>query len=372
MLEDSEAKHIITTKTLSSVQQSGVTQLFLEDIFTNLSQYSSTPLDLKVDNNEVAYLLYTSGSTGMPKGVPVTHKSLVNLLYSVLKKPGINATDTLISITTISFDISVAELFAPLLKGAKLVLVNEDTAKDTRVLLDVIKDEAITMMQATPTTWRMLLDSGWENHLPIRALSTGEALSLGLAKSILGKVNELWNLYGPTETTIWSAITQISTSNDLIPIGPPVANTQMYIVNEHGKLLKPGNIGELWIAGDGVAQGYWKRPELTDEKFIKNPFNTDSKTLLYRTGDLAKLLPFGEVQCFGRIDQQIKIRGHRIELGEVEEALDSLEDIRSSVVLLDGDRLVAHLIVSDILSQDTNRINAWKNILKEEVHRSNL
>jgi len=367
MLKDSAAKYIITDTTFSSKLPSGVTQLLLEDIFNNVSEYPTAPLDIEIDHGKFAYLLYTSGSTGKPKGVPVTHKSLVNLLYSVLEKPGIKETDTLISITTISFDISVAELFAPLLIGATLVLTNEETAKDTRILLDLIKDENITMMQATPTTWQMLLDSGWKNHLPIRALSTGEALPLGLAKTMLGKVDELWNLYGPTETTIWSAITQISKSADLIPIGHPVANTQLYIVNEQGNLVKPGTIGELWIAGDGVAKGYWKRPDLTSEKFITNHFNTDSDTLLYRTGDLAKLLPSGEVQCLGRIDQQVKIRGHRIELGEIEDALDSLEGVKSSVVLLDNDRLVANLITSDTESQDTNQAIAWKEILKTQL-----
>jgi amino acid adenylation domain-containing protein len=367
MLEDSEAEYIVTNKSFSSELPSGVTQLLIEDIFKDLAEYSPTPIDNKVDCADFAYLLYTSGSTGKPKGVPVTHKSLVNLLSSVLETPGIKETDVLISITTISFDISVAELFAPLLKGAKLVLTNEEAAQDTRILLDVIKDEAITMMQATPTTWQMLLDSGWEDHLPIRALSTGEALPLGLAKNILGKVDELWNLYGPTETTIWSAITQIKNSDDSILIGRPIANTQMYIVNEQGNLVSPGNIGELWIAGDGVAKGYWKRPDLTAEKFIKNHFEEGSDALLYRTGDLAKLLPSGEVQCLGRIDQQIKIRGHRIELGEIEEALDALEGVKSSVVLLNDDRLVANLITSKQKTEDTNQVNTWKEMLKKQL-----
>lgn len=367
MLDDSEAKYIITTKTFSTTLQSNTSPLILEDLFSNLSIYSTTSLNTVIDNTQIAYLLYTSGSTGKPKGVPVTHKNLVNLLYSVLETPGIKETDILISITTISFDIAMAELFAPLLTGAKLVLTNEETAKDTRMLLDVMKDEAITMMQATPATWQMLLDSGWEKNIPIRALSTGEALPLNLAKKILLRVNELWNLYGPTETTIWSALTKIEKADELITIGRPIANTQLYIVNEQGKLVKPGVIGELYIAGDGVAKGYWKRPELTAEKFIKNQFETDLSSLLYRTGDLAKLLPSGVVQCLGRIDQQVKIRGQRIELGEIEKALDSLEGIQSSVVVLNNEQLVAHLTTSNNDIHNPSHVTDWKKILKEQL-----
>lgn len=367
MLEDSEAKYLITTKTTSSAIQSNTTLLLLEDIFSDLSKYPHTPLAEKIDIHKVAYLLYTSGSTGKPKGVPITHKNLVNLLYSVLEKPGIKETDILVSITTISFDIAMVELFGPLLIGAKLILTDEETAKDTRLLLNLMKDEGITMMQATPATWQMLLYSGWEEPLPIRAISTGEALPMVLAKSILERVSELWNMYGPTETTIWSAMKQISKADDLITIGHPMANTQLYIVSEQNRLVEPGMTGELCIAGDGVAQGYWKREDLTTEKFIKNQFETDLGPLLYRTGDLAKLLPSGDVHCLGRIDQQVKIRGHRIELGEIEQTLDSLEGVHSSVVLLNEDHLVANLIPSHMGNQDPNQVSAWKEILKEQL-----
>ncbi|MFD2917700.1 non-ribosomal peptide synthetase [Psychroserpens luteus] len=367
MLEDSKAKFLITTQSVSSTLSSKATVLIQDDLFLNLSEFSEQRISVEVNPKDIVYLLYTSGSTGKPKGVPITHKNLVNLLYSVLEKPGIKETDTVISITTISFDIAMAELFAPLLKGAKLMLTNEETAKDTRLLLDVLKDESATMMQATPATWQMLLDSGWDEHLPIKAISTGEALPIELAKNILKRVNELWNLYGPTETTIWSAMTQITKIDNFIPIGCPVANTQLYIVNEQNNLVAPGMVGELCIAGDGVAKGYWKRPDLTAEKFINNRFESDSNSLLYRTGDLAKLLPSGEVQCLGRIDNQVKIRGQRIELGEIEQALDALEGVQSSVVLLNDDLLVAYLISSEIGNENTNKINAWKTILKEQL-----
>jgi amino acid adenylation domain-containing protein len=367
MLDDSEAKFLITTKTLSTTLGAKALVLIQEELFLNLSEFHDKPISVSVKPDDIIYLLYTSGSTGKPKGVTITHKNLVNVLYSVLENPGIKDTDTLISITTISFDIAMVELFAPLLIGAKLILTTEETAKDTRLLLDVMKDEAVTMMQATPATWQMLLDSGWEEHLPITAFSTGEALPLELAKNILKRVDKLWNLYGPTETTIWSAITQVTSADNVIPIGFPIANTQLYIVNEQNNLVALGNIGELCIAGDGVANGYWKRQDLTAEKFVINPFETDLGSLMYRTGDLAKLLPSGKVQCLGRIDNQVKIRGQRIEIGEIEQTLDALEGIQSSVVLLNEDRLVATLITSEKGNHNTNQISAWKEILKEQL-----
>jgi amino acid adenylation domain-containing protein len=367
MLDDSEATFLITTEGVPSTLSTKASVFIQDDLFLNLSEFSEQPISVEVKPEAIVYVLYTSGSTGKPKGVPITHKNLVNLLYSVLDKPGIKETDTLISITTISFDIAMVELFAPLLKGAKLILTNEETAKDTRLLLDVMKNEKVTMMQATPATWQMLLDSGWDEHLPIRAISTGEALPLELAKNILKRVNELWNLYGPTETTIWSAMTQINKTDDFIPIGLPVANTQLYIVNDQLNLVAPGMVGELCIAGDGVAKGYWKRPDLTAEKFIKNRFDTNSNSVLYRTGDLAKLLPSGNVQCLGRIDQQVKIRGQRIELGEIEQVLDALEGVQSSVAMLNNDRLVAHVISSENGNQNTNLINLWKDTLRDQL-----
>lgn len=367
MLEDSEAKFMITTKQFSSALQSATTLLLLEDLFSDLHKYPHTPLNEKVDIENVAYILYTSGSTGKPKGVPITHKNIVNLLYSVLEKPGVKETDVLLSITTISFDIAMVELFAPLLIGAKLIITSEETAKDTHLLLKVMKDENITLMQATPATWQMLIYSGWSEPLPIRAISTGEALPMVLAKNIMDRVIELWNMYGPTETTIWSAMKKVSKYDKIITIGHPMANTQLYIVNEQQRLVEPGKTGELCIAGDGVATGYWKRNDLTSEKFIKNPFNPELGAILYRTGDLAKLLPSGDVHCLGRIDDQVKIRGHRIELGEIEQALDSLDGVNSSVVLLNEDQLVAYVIPSNSVNDENLQAGIWKALLKNQL-----
>ncbi|EPR74090.1 Long-chain-fatty-acid--CoA ligase [Winogradskyella psychrotolerans RS-3] len=364
MINDSEAKVLITTQAFSSKLETTALTLLIEDLFSNLNEFSEDLLNVEVNQNDIAYLLYTSGSTGKPKGVQVSHKNLVNFLSSMAKEPGIKESDRLLSITTISFDIAGLELFLPLFKGAELIISDDDTAKDGRLMLDLLKKENITMMQATPTTWQMLLDSGWETAFPLKALCGGESLPLALAKKLLNKVDELWNVYGPTETTIWSAVKQIKADDDLITIGKPIANTQLYLLNDQNMLVSPGAIGELCIAGDGVSMGYWKRSDLTAEKFIPNPFETTSNKILYRTGDLGKLLHTGEILCLGRIDDQVKIRGHRIELGEIEEVMNTLEDIESSVVMMDGEQLKAFVVANESFNPSENSDQKWKANLK--------
>ena len=367
MLDDSGANFLISSKTFSLSLKTNASVLLYEDVFSSLSKYTSTPPSFNLSNNQVAYILYTSGSTGKPKGVSVTHKNLVNFLYSMMLEPGIEEGDRLLSITTISFDIAGLELFLPLLVGATLVIANDDTARDSRLMLALLKQERITMLQATPTTWQMLLDAGWEKALPIKALCGGEMLPLPLAKKILDRVDELWNVYGPTETTIWSTVNQINSNDEQITIGKPIANTQVFLLNSQGLLVEAGKTGEICIAGDGVAKGYWKRPELTNEKFIKNTFNKDDSTKLYRTGDLGKLLPSGELLCLGRIDHQVKIRGHRIELGEIEEALDEESEIMSSVLIVNSNRLIAFVITKDTHAFSEENITNWKKNLANKL-----
>lgn len=360
MLEDSGANFLVSSKVFSLELKSTASHLFGEDLFFNLSQYSNSVPLLKVKNDEVAYILYTSGSTGKPKGVSVTHKNLVNFLFSMKEEPGIVEDDRLLSITTISFDIAGLELFLPLLTGATLVIANNETARDSRLMLRLLEAERISMLQATPTTWQMLIDAGWEKTLPIKGLCGGEMLPLPLSKKILSRIDSLWNVYGPTETTVWSTVKEINRDDEVITIGKPIANTQIYLLNEQNLLVEAGRTGEICIAGDGVALGYWKRPELTAEKFIDNPFDSDSKTKLYRTGDLGKLLPSGEVLCLGRIDHQVKIRGHRIELGEIEEALDEEKEVQASVVVVNGNHLAAFVILNNHNDVTEEKITKWK------------
>jgi amino acid adenylation domain-containing protein len=367
MLNDSGAKVLLTNKTLFASLPSWTQSLFIEDAIDSLDQYSSLPLPNIVSPENIAYILYTSGSTGNPKGVPITHKSLVNFLCSMASEPGINENDRLLSITTISFDIAGLELFLPLIKGATLIIADQETARDGRLLLELVKKENITILQATPTTWTMLLDSGWTQPFPLKALCGGEAMPADLAKELLDRCNTLWNLYGPTETTVWSSVKQIKADDKLITIGKPIANTQIYIIDEHGQLVAAGNTGEIVIMGDGVAKGYWNRPELTSEKFIKNKFLAIKNDILYRTGDLGKILPNNEIEYLGRLDQQVKIRGHRIEPGEVEQALLLLDGIKSAVVLADENFLVAHIVPDSDLESAENQIPIWREALSSRL-----
>ncbi|HLT33963.1 MAG TPA: amino acid adenylation domain-containing protein, partial [Aquaticitalea sp.] len=364
MFSDSQANLLISSKGLSDLIPA-INVLFAEDLFENMKNYSNRPISLKVKNDQIIYIYYTSGSTGQPKGVPISHKGLVNFLYSMMKAPGIEPTDRFLSISTISFDIAGLELYLPLLIGATVVIANNDIAKDGRLLLECVENESITILQATPTRWQMLLDAGWNSPFPIKALCGGEQLSMSLAKKLLTLVDELWNVYGPTETTVWCTVKQILKDDELLSIGKPIANTQIYILNDQGLLMKPGTIGEIVIGGDGVAEGYIKRPDLSSEKFIPNKFDPASENKLYRTGDLGRLLNSGEIQCLGRMDDQVKIRGHRIELGEIEEALSTMVDIEFSVVLLHEERLKAFVSTTESGNLAHNIEHLWKERLKE-------
>ncbi|OWU88470.1 type I polyketide synthase [Flavobacterium sp. WLB] len=348
MLEDSVASFLLTTKSLVNSLPAYSKTIVIEDVLAALDQYPAVPVSTSVSCDASAYIMYTSGSTGKPKGVTVTHKNLINFLFSMAIEPGINVEDRLLSITTISFDIAGLELFLPLIKGATVVFADYETTRDGHLLLDLLQKKEITILQATPTTWQSLLDSGWETPLALKALCGGEAMPLNLARQLTSKCDSLWNMYGPTETTVWSAVKQIQAEDELITIGFPIANTQIYLLDEERKAVEPGTIGEIVIGGDGVAKGYWNRPELTAEKFIPDPFSIEPNAILYRTGDLGKLLPNGEFQCLGRIDHQVKIRGHRIELGEIEAALNSIPEIKQSAVIVSNyfgneDKLVAYL-----------------------------
>lgn len=361
MLEDSGSSFLLTSKSLANSLPNNTKKIIIEEVLTELKNYSTQAIPLKINHNAVAYMLYTSGSTGKPKGVTVTHKNFVNFLYSMAIEPGIKVIDRLLSITTISFDIAGLELFLPLITGATVVIANHETTRDGQKIVELLESKKITILQATPTTWQMLLDSGWEKSLPIKALCGGEAMPLNLARKIIARCSSLWNMYGPTETTVWSTVKQIKAEDELITVGSPIANTQIYLLDEHRNLVPDGMIGEIVIGGDGVAQGYWNRPELTAEKFITDPFSTVANATLYRTGDLGKKLPNGEFQCLGRIDHQVKIRGHRIELGEIEASINTLPGVKLSAVIVSNhlgneEKIIAY-IKADSQFQDDKKIH---------------
>jgi len=304
-------------------------------------------IDVRSEN--LAYVIFTSGSTGRPKGVAVTHRSLVNLLESMGREPGLTEADVLLSVTTLSFDIAALELYLPLIKGARVVLASRDDALDGERLMSRLSSSGATVMQATPATWRLLLESGWGGNPGLKVLCGGEALSRDLADELLRRVAAVWNMYGPTETTVWSSAWRVEPGEGVVSIGRPIANTQMWVVDARLQPMPAGVPGELCIGGVGVARGYWERPDLTAEKFVPDPLSGEAGSRMYRTGDLARWLPDGRLECLGRIDHQVKVRGFRIEPGEIEANIARHPAVRDVVVIaredIPGDkRLVAYLV----------------------------
>lgn len=295
-----------------------------------------------------AYIIHTSGSTGQPKGVVVPHRAVVNLLTSMARQPGLTADDVLVAVTTLSFDIAALELLLPLIVGATVVIAADDETFDGQVLCSLLEQHQATVMQATPVTWRLLLEAGWTPRNAFKVLVGGEPLPKDLADQLLARGVELWNLYGPTETTIWSTCARIADTANGITIGKPIANTTIRILDSQNNLCPIGVPGELCIGGDGVSLGYWNRPELTAARFIADPFGASSGAKLYRTGDRARWRSDGTLEHFGRLDFQIKLRGFRIEPGEIEAALARHPAVREAAVIAREDspgdqRLVAYL-----------------------------
>ncbi len=332
---------------------------------------SLTPASTKPE--DLAYVLFTSGSTGRPKGVQIPHSAFANFLRSMQREPGISSRDILLSVTTLSFDISGLEFFLPIVSGAKVVIVPWEVAADGAQLAAALESSGATMMQATPTTWRILIEAGWKGSASFKALCGGEALPRELADQILPRVGELWNMYGPTETTIWSTLARITSTEGPVVIGHAIDNTELYLVDES---LRQVTEGELLIGGSGLARGYLDRPELTAEKFIPHPFSDVPGARLYRTGDLARRLPSGDLECLGRIDHQVKMRGFRIELGEIENTLAEHAAVKQAVVTSyeerPGDQRLAAYVIQDRAYQEEEekkQVAQWQAIYDETYHQ---
>ncbi|MDO9712576.1 non-ribosomal peptide synthetase [Paracraurococcus lichenis] len=285
-----------------------------------------------VPPDATAYVIFTSGSTGRPKGVAVPHRALTNFLCAMRQVPGLAPDDGILAVTTLCFDIAALELFLPLTVGARVEVATEEESRDGALLLARLRASGATMLQATPATWRLLLAAGWAGDPPLRMLSGGEPLPPDLAHALLARSPELWNMYGPTETTIWSSAVRLDP--EAAPfIGPPIANTRFYVVDPRGELAPPGAPGELWIGGDGVASGYWNMPEATRERFLSDPFGNTPGARVYRTGDRVRARRTGGWEFLGRGDDQVKIRGFRVEPAEVEALLLRHPAVSNAVVV---------------------------------------
>jgi len=268
------------------------------------------------------------------------------------RAPGFTSEDALLAVTTISFDIAALEIYLPLITGARLVIASEQDVVDGNRLRDLLAESNATVMQATPATWRLLIEAGWQGSPNLKILSTGETLAPELAKELIARGSPLWNVYGPTETTIWSSAYRVTGQEQgTIPIGRPVANTHIYILDAHRNPVPVNVTGEIYIGGDGVAREYLNRPELTAERFLPNWLAPDQSPRLYRTGDLGRFRSNGEIEYRGRVDTQVKLRGVRIELGEIETLLASHAEVREAVVTMTGEgeqqKLSAYFVVKD-------------------------
>jgi amino acid adenylation domain-containing protein len=315
---------------------------------------SSVVLDCRASGltpDHHAYIIYTSGTTGKPKGVMISHRAVTNLLHSIMRKPGFTSFDRLLAVVPISFDIATMDMFLPLIAGGTLVVGDRLLAADPLRLAAMMKRFAITFLQATPVTWRLLVTSGWEGNHDLKILSGGEALPRDLANQLMRLGGELWNCYGPTETTIWSSAVRIQSQEGVVPVAALIANTTFYVLDDTGRLLPPGVPGELYIGGIGVSTGYVDRPQLTRQRFLIDPYAPMPGARMFKTGDLVRLINGNEFEFFGRLDQQVKLRGYRIELGEIESALRTFSGIENAVAALCENKpgepyLVAYVTVS--------------------------
>lgn len=364
MLEDSQAPLLLTrsSEQRQTIDLQNIRVIRLDTDWTQIAGERDDEPRVEMNPENLAYVIYTSGSTGRPKGVQVPHRALANFLHSMRREPGLTASDTLLSVTSVSFDIAGLEFFLPLTAGARVVLATAEEIFDAAKMNELLRTSNATVMQATPSFWQFLVESGWSGNPRLKILCGGEGLSRALADKLLERGAEAWNLYGPTETTIWSTLTNLAPGNEPISIGRPIANTQIYLLDSHLQPVPVGVPGELYIGGEGVARGYLNRPELTSEKFIANPFLAGASRL-YKTGDIARYRADGAIECLGRNDFQVKLRGHRIDPGEIESALRLNPDVRDAVVLLNedesGKRLVGYVTAAAGTSPQTGSLQQF-------------
>ncbi|MBL1087737.1 amino acid adenylation domain-containing protein, partial [Streptomyces actinomycinicus] len=321
---------------------------------------------------DAAYVIYTSGSTGRPKGVVVPHAALLNFLEAMRQEVPLRPEERLLAVTTVAFDIAALELYHPLLSGAAVVLAPKEAVPQPSAVLDLIVRHDVTVLQGTPSLWQLLVAHEPEALRGLRMLVGGEALPAALADSMRTLTDDLTNLYGPTETTIWSTAAELAGGAGAPPIGRPIANTRVYVLDGGLRLVAPGVVGELYIAGAGVARGYLGRPGLTAERFVADPYALEPGGRMYRTGDLVRWDTGGRLEFVGRADHQVKVRGFRIEPGEIETVLADHPDIAQAAVVVREDqpgdaRLVAYVVADTSArahdeSVERDQLSEWQDL----------
>jgi amino acid adenylation domain-containing protein len=340
MLRDGRIGLVITQEVLRDrlAMPAEVRTVCLDRDAAHVARESEDDLASAPDAGDLAYVIYTSGSTGRPKGVQIEHRSLVNVVSAFRQVVAAGPRDVLVAVTTLSFDIAGLELMLPLVTGGQVVIGDRDSVADPAKLMGLFADAGATIVQATPATWRMLLEGGWQRAEGLRVLCGGEALPADLAARLVGTGASVWNVYGPTETTIWSTVHRVEAGRGPVPVGRPIANTRLYVLDPAGEPVPVGVPGELYIGGAGVARGYLNRPELTAEKFVADRFSSGPAARLYRTGDVVRYRADGALEFLGRVDHQVKVRGFRIELGEIESVLAAHAAVAEAVVVAREDR----------------------------------
>ncbi len=349
IIDHSAIEILISDQELSKFSE--VTTIKVDDLL-NAIQKLKGKISVSVKSTDTAYIIYTSGSTGKPKGVEIEHQALLNFLLSMQREPGIQNTDILLAVTTYSFDISILEFFAPLISGASIYIVSDEILKDPVSTIQIIRQVNPTIIQATPSFYQLLFNAGWEGNKSLKILCGGDLLSNALLDLLIKSCGQLWNMYGPTETTIWSSVKQVAADTEAANIGSPIGNTQFYILDSFKRLKPIGSAGSLYIGGDGLAKGYYKDSELTQQKFISNPFKEG--TLLYNTNDVGLWNEKGEIVFLGRDDNQVKIRGYRIELAEIETKLNYLPEIKRAILVAKKHKNQDSFLVAYIIKANEN------------------
>ena len=366
MCDHSKLKLIVTENDLKErVAEFNKPQIEIDSFKNEISQLDKSIVKSQSTPTDICYVIYTSGSTGEPKGVQIPHGAVINFLYAMRETPGFASNESVLAVTTLSFDIAVLELYLPTIFGGCVVIMDTHGAVNGEQLSQALVDHDISLLQATPGTWRLMIQSGWKGKPGLKVLCGGEPMPNDLVQPLLDRCSELWNMYGPTETTVWSAAFQIKSAEAQILIGKPIGNTQIYILGPDGQEVPVGAEGEVFIGGAGVTLGYRNRQDLTDERFVENPYRNPFthyvSDRLYKTGDLARYQFDGNLQFLRRNDKQVKVRGFRIELGEIEQNIESHAAVQQNVVIVREDtpgdhRLVAYFVARPGHSVDGNQL----------------